>query len=163
MCDKCRNIQEHVKHVESMHHELAAHISGLVDALFTGTNQPFEYSVPILIGGPQGVYTCVSPFASSSQWKVDQSSSGNSVSTILVSDTRKEINSLPDYTGTQNIVFTENPSMNGLSLILASNVTEPVDSEWYNVTDSKNTIYITIKTTTAAFVNLCFRQKRIVR
>lgn len=157
MCEECKKRDVHI-------HKLNAHISSLIDTVTLGTNEPWEYSEPMVIGGATGQYTCQSPFLGSSQWKVDIASSGQSAANILVSSTQKIAASALDYTGTSGIQLTGTSPVSGLAIAIPANSSIPVNSDWYPVQDANNIIYILISlSANAAFVNLMFRQKRIVR
>lgn len=141
--------------------ELSGHISGLVDALRVSTKQAWEYSEPIAIGGPPGQYTCQSPFTGDCEWKVDIASAGGAVSQIVVSSSFKNNLGVLDYTGASSVSYTGRSGFDGLVMNISASTTSSINSEWYNVRNSENLIYVIIAAASgAAFANIIFRQKR---
>ncbi len=154
LCQQCNGYKEQL-------HKAEDHISSLIDAISTGSPEPWEISEPYTIGGPAGVYTCVSPFLYGSQWKVDVASAGATVSTILVSPTFKVATSAPDYTGASGVTYSGLSGLDGLTMQIQANSTVNIDSEWYSVRNSENVLFVVIQNASnAAFVNIVFRQKR---
>jgi hypothetical protein len=154
MCEDCQQKMEH------MTAYYGGRISTLMDALKTATDaDDFERSEPFCVGGPNGSYKVRSPFQGDSQVKIDFAESGASNAQIVVSMTTKQFGA--DFTGAV-IPQGFNESMyDGLVLSLPANNTIPIDSEWYNIRNSENTIYVlVISAGNASFVNLVFRQKR---
>ena len=154
MCEDC---QKQIDHITSYFN---GRVSTLMDAIKLGTDaSDYEHSEPFCVGGPNGPYKVRSPFQGDTQVKVDFAEAGASNCQVVVSMSPKQNGA--DFTGS---IITQgfNESMyDGLVLSLPANNTIPVDSEWYNVRNSENTVYIlVISAGNAAFVNLVFRQKR---
>jgi hypothetical protein len=145
--------------IDQYYNGICAHISSLVDAITTGTDACYEVSEPLCVGGPQGQYTCRSPFNGDCEWKVDIASAGGTNAQIVVSSTAKQTG--VDYTGaTQS--FSNLSAYDGLVINVSLNSTVPVDSEWYPVRNSEGILNVlVIAATNAAFVNIVFRQKRL--
>lgn len=154
MCQQCEGYKRQLGTAEE-------HISSLIDAISTGSPDPWEVSEPYTIGGTAGVYTCISPFLYGSQWKVDIASAGASVSTILISPTVKSTSSAPDYTGASGVTYSGLSGLDGLTMQIQANSTVNIDSEWYSVRNSENVLFVVVQNSAnAAFVNIVFRQKR---
>lgn len=153
---------EHCKHKDAQIEKLIAHISGLRDAMYMGTNEPWETSESFVIGGPQGSYMCNSPFLGKVQWKLEVASCGSSNAQILVSSSPHSIIASPDYTGVQpGLNFN---SFEGIAVAIPSNGCVPVDGDWYDVIPSHNAVFVIVTTpANAAFASIKFRQKRIVK
>ena len=118
----------------------------------------YEPSEPFTIGGPAGIYPFRAPFIGDCQYKLDLASCGNSAAQILVSSTRHPF--IPSYLATDQGTG-ENSAIDGVLINLPANSTPPVGSDWYNIRNSENTIYVTIAgTVAAAYVTMRFRQKR---
>src|SRR6266446_1070696 len=156
MCEVCQ---------QKLDHQAAYYggkISTLMDALKTGSEEPFEYSEPFCIGGlgsAVGIqYKCRAPFQGDCEYMVDFASAGSSTAQILVSSSPRQ--SGVDFTGTIIPGF-QDSQMDALVLQSLANTLTPVESNWYQVRSSENTIYVlVICPVNAAFVNIQFRQKR---
>jgi len=140
-------------------------IASLVEALRSGTDivvTPFDTSDPMCCGGPSAVYALKSPFIGDCQWKVDVITSGGAAGTSsqIVVSSRKHTSGVDLTNGSQG--FSEFYSFDGLVLVVAGSSTLVVDSEWYDVTNSENAIYILVIAAAAssAYANVIFRQKR---
>lgn len=154
MCEYCKASKEALDHANG-------HIASLVNQSRVGTDSPYEYSGPVIIGGVAGKYTVVSPFLYSSEWKVDTATAGASASEILVSSTAKETTSIPDLTGASGVNYSGLSGLDGFLINVPANSTVPVDSEWYDTRNSENTLFIIISNgANAAYVNIIFRCKR---
>jgi hypothetical protein len=157
MCDMCTRHKQEYSSAQD-------HISSLIDSVAIGSPEPWEVSEPYTIGGLAGVYTCVSPFLYGSEWKVDIASAGASVSTILISPSTKSASSSPDYTGASGVSYSGLSGLDGLSMQIQANSTVDINSEWYNVRNSDNVLFVIISNAAnAAFVNIVFRHKRNTR
>lgn len=158
MCELCR------KASEDFHKNGTPHISSLIDALQVGTNDEWETSEPILIGGPPGKYRCDSPFLGDCEWRCDLASAGASTAQIFVGFTDKETSGLPDYTGASGVSYTGRSGLEGLSILVPANNTLPILSSWYYLPGAQNKLSIIISAgANAAFINLVFRQKRTAK
>lgn len=133
------------------------HIASLVDALKISTDSCYEWSSPVCVGGPTGVYTVRAPFIGDCQYKVDIASCGATAAQVIVSSV--VIKNAIDYVAAFGL--DQINGLEGLAMNLPATNTVPIDSEWYNIRNSENTVYVNIfATSNAAFVNLVFRQKR---
>lgn len=138
--------------------EIRNHISSLINALRTGTQESFEYSEPLAVGGPTGQYICRAPFIGDCEFMVDVASAGASISQIIVSSIKHT--TIIDYSSASQ-PYSELGAFDGLILSIPANTTVPVSSQWYSVRDSSNSVFINVSAiTNSAFVNICFRQKR---
>lgn len=140
---------------EQMHQD----ISGLVEALRTGqSNDPWEYSEPFAVGGPNGTYALRVPFTMGDcQFKVDSITAGASNGVVSISPFRGIANPAMTAadTGTSEL-----GAIMALLYLAQQNTTIPIGSEWYNVL-SGSTVYVVISASTqAVYVNIKFRQKR---
>lgn len=134
-------------------------IGGLIAALKTGqSDEPWEYSEPFAVGGPNGLYPVRVPFnVGDCQFKVDSIAAGASNGVVQISPFRNSINPLMAVTDNGTSEF---GPIQGIILFAQQNTTIPISSEWYNVI-SGNSIYINISSCTqAVYVNIKFRQKR---
>ncbi len=148
MCEQCENILKQV----------SKHISDLCDALKIGSDNPWEVSEPFAVGGPNGQYTLRAPFTGDCEFKVDFAGAGASQTQMVVSSTKHT--SGVDFTGAGQS-FQELSAFDGLVMSLPPNTPIPIDSEWYYVRNSSNTLFIlVISAANAAFANILFRQKR---
>lgn len=152
MCDQCK------KHEHTIE-KLIAHISGLTDSLYMGSNEPWEYSEPFLVGGPTGVYTLKAPFIGDCEYSVQQVSCGPNTGTIQVGSS--PYGSVV-YTGTQS--FTEQ-GIATISFAVPANNTIPTVTQFVPVVNSQNTLFVAVATTagSALFAGVFFRQKRITK
>lgn len=138
--------------------ELAAHISGLCHQLKIASDQPYEYSEAFTVGGPSGSYRLHSPYIGNVQYRVDSVSAKDATSsTILVSP---DLNvTVPGFTATDTPT-TEFSGIRGCLYLCPNNNTIPVDSSWYDLTDSNNVLFVQIVSTLSAYVTIQFRHKR---
>jgi hypothetical protein len=152
MCDLCKKYEHHIEHLQ-------AHIAGLTDSLYMASNEPWEYSEPLLVGGGAGQYTLKAPFVGDCEYSVQQVSCGNATGTI-------QISSSPYlavvYTGTQS--FSEQ-GVAIISFAMTANLTIPTVTQFVPVVNSQNTLFCTVATAAgnALFAGIFFRQKRIVK
>lgn len=154
MCATCEHYKQQIDHANG-------HIASLLDAIKSGSGADYEYSGPYLVGGTNGVYTVVSPFLYSSEWKVDIASAGASASQILISSSTKNASSVPDMTGASGVTYSGYSPLDGLLINLSPNGVVAVDSEWYDVRNTENILFVVISNlANAAYVNIQFRQKR---
>lgn len=138
--------------------EIATHISGVCHQLKMASDQPYEHSEPMCVGGPAGKYRLTSPYAlmPNVQWKIDTANFGAAAGVIVVSN---DINNVPPGMLVGDTGTTELTPIKGL-LITGNAVSVPVDSEWYDLTDSNGVLFVSVATTAAAYVNAIFRHKR---
>lgn len=152
MCDQCNLFKKHIEH-------LNVHIAGLTDALYMGTNEPWEYSEPFLVGGPTGQFTLKAPFIGDCEYSVQQVSCGPNTGNIQVGSSPS---SAVNYTGVSS--FSEQ-GIAVISFTVPPNTTIPTTTQFVPVVNSQNTLFITVATTagSALFAGIFFRQKRIVK
>jgi hypothetical protein len=141
---------------------LGNHIASLLDALKIGSDEAFEYSEPYFVGGlgsTAGIqYHCRAPFQGDCEFWIDFASCGASAAQVVISMSPKT--SGVDYTGLLVPAYNDG-MMDGLVLNLPVSNTVPVDSGWYQVRNSENTVYVLIIcNANSAGVNMQFRQKR---
>jgi hypothetical protein len=159
----CRDCEKNMANITSHIAKLDGHISGLVDGLDVGTNEAWEKLEILTFGGTNGTYAIHAPFTSACQYSVQNiSSSTNAV--ICIS---------PKAVPTTVVSFTVNPQnyseMNGFNGFIfnvsATQTPVPVMSEWTDVSNSFNELYMRIDITAsnASYVAIAFKQKRIVK
>lgn len=154
MCLECDKKDKQIETLQGIY-------SGLIEQWSPMSNDPWEYSEPMAMGGKQGIYTLRSPFnAPSCQWKVDVIADGTNAFTALISTNRLTDVSIVPGIVIGDIPTTELGPINGLLLFCAGNGLPPVSSSWYNLPGGNQIIYMALKTTAAAYVNIAFRVKR---
>jgi hypothetical protein len=142
--------------------DLERHVASLVDALRIASTAEWDTSEPYFCGGlgsaGGNTYSCRSPFQGDCEFSVDIATGGGTAAQILVASARRT--SGVDFTGA--LVPGYNDGMqDALVINVPVNTTIPVDSQWYQIRNSENTVYVlVICATNAAGVNLQFRQKR---
>lgn len=150
------NIQEYI---ENYYNRFCNYISSLADQLKVGTRSEWEYSTPYFVGGPNGTYTIRSPYFGKSEFRVESLSVGGANAQVVVSVDQHQ--NVFDFTG--GYPTTEYSPFYGLVYnVPASSAPIPVLSEYYELSNSQNVLYILVSTTDnhAAGVNIVFRHKR---
>lgn len=155
----CTDCQQRLDHQAAY---FQGHIASLNDALRVGSDEAWDTSEPFCVGGlgsaGGNIYTCRSPYVGDCEFCVDIGTCGATAAQVLVSSTRK--NSGIDFTGL-NVPGYNDSQMDGLVINLPASTTIPIDSQWYQVRNSENTVYVlVICATNSAVVNIQFRQKR---
>lgn len=133
----------------------------LVDALRTyhKPEEDWETSEPMAIGGPAGSYRVRSPYNGPCQYKIDYVSNGAGNGSAVLSS--RMYQSSPVAYAAADVGTGEYGALDGLPLFLQANTMVPVDSNWYDVRNSENTLYLIISSITgAAYISLQFRQRR---
>jgi hypothetical protein len=143
--------------------EMAGHISTLMDAWARGSDTHWDTSEPFFVGGLGSVtghvYSVRAPFMGPCQWCVDIATAGGTQAQILVSPSIKNYGA--DMTGLL-VPGYQDSQMDGLVIICPQNQTVPIDSNWYDLRNSENTLYVTVVcATNSAGANIQFRQKRM--
>jgi len=153
MCEECKKRDRQL----ALQADYIDTLTNIVRPMFKGDD--WLPSEPMAAGGPQGVVALRSPFTGSCQFKIDSASSGAGGAQVLLSTMRQQTNVLPGYLSTDKPTSELGPIVGFLLNLPASNAI-PVDSEWYDLTNSENTLYLHIITTSAAYLNIKFRQRR---
>jgi hypothetical protein len=160
MCKDCeRNMAVMTEHMS----RLGGHISGLVDGLSAASNNDWEVVEILTFGGPQGIYMIHAPFVGDCQYSVVNISSS---AACVVCVSNKSVPSTTVSFTTAPQPYQENLGFPGFIFNMSSVQTPvPVISEWANITDSSNNLYmrVDIAASNAAYVTFAFRQKRMVR
>lgn len=155
----CQDCEQKLQHQAAY---FGGRIATLMDALKTGSEEPFEESEPFCVGGlgsSAGIqYKCRAPFQGDCEFSVDFAEAGASTAQLVVSSSPKT--SGADFTGLI-IPGYQDSQMDALIVQALALTTTPVNSRWYQVRNSENTIYVlVICPQNAAFANIQFRQKR---
>ena len=156
MCD-CQQQEKQIA-------QLSAHllkVSGLVDALKMGTQEAWEYSEPLTVGGPSGNYSIKSPFQGECEYSVACVNSGPQIGQCTISSSPKLLD--VDYTG--GTVLDIGTNFSGFLFRLAINTFIPASTQFVPIGNSENTLFCHIGTSVggAVFATIIFRQKRGVR
>lgn len=132
-------------------------VSGLVNSLQPGTKEEWEYSEPLGMGGPAGIFLLRSPFQGDCEYSLQQVSAGNATMQIIISS--HSISSPVDYTSSAQGT-SENSGINGITSIIPANTTIPSVMIFVPIKNSENIIYARVSGTAAAYATIIFRQKR---
>lgn len=158
MCEHCKHLGQHLETV------LHGHISSLIDAFSIASNAEWELSEPMLVGGAPGVYEVNAPFVGDCQWRCDNATAGATATQILISSSTLQNLTVADYTGSSGKQFNGRSTLDALAVFVPASNSIPVDSEWYNVRNDQNLLYVLFTAASnGAFCNLVFRQKRMVK
>jgi hypothetical protein len=158
----CKDCEQNMASIATSMQGLGGHISGLIDGLSAASNEPFETIEILTFGGPQGIYMLHAPFVGDCQYSVQNISS--SASCVVAVSNRPVPTTAISFTVPQ--AYQENLGFPGFIFNMSSVQTPvPVISEWANISDSSNNLYmrVDIAASNAAYVTFAFRQKRMVK
>lgn len=144
-----QQLTDHIDH-------LAMHIGSIADAMEYGSKENWEYSEPMILGGPTGQYTLRAPFQGDCEYMIDFVNA-TAADTAIVASTQKS--AVPAFATTDQPVGGNSP-LDGLLIATATGGVNAVTSQWYQVRNSSNTIFAYIVTPGAMYLNMLFRQKR---
>lgn len=145
--------------VKTQVEDMGLRISGLINQLQIASEEGYEYSEPMSIGGPTGNYRLRSPYnATNVQFKVDLATAKDTSASTIVLSTDPQIYT-PGFTSS-DIPTSELTPLKGIVVLVTNNTTVPVNSSWYDVTDSNGIIYAAVTSTAAAYATVQFRHKR---
>lgn len=140
--------------------EIAGHISSLATQRSMSSDEHYEYSEPMAVGGPTGLYRLRSPFNSTNvQWHLDYFSSPTGNANAIVGNDPNII--LPGFASTDTPT-TELSPIRGLIVSVTTTNSVPVDSAWYDLTNSNSILYAFLSVTggNSGYLTFQFRRKR---
>lgn len=150
------------KQCEQSHQQVMQRISDLEDQIAYGSESAWEYSEPLIAGGPGNpkTYALRSPFQNQvgQEYKVICVNAGAGTANFLIATGRTSI--IPGMTSSDTGTIA-NSNFVGILLTCPANNTLCIGSDdWYVLPDSNGTLHCTVNSSQAAYATIQFRRKR---
>lgn len=161
MCAKCGELHNEFLKQENALTEVHYAISDLYKQIQYGSSSAWEYSEPLIVGGPGApkTYALRSPFQNQvgQEWKVLIANAGAGTALFLISTGRTSI--IPGMLSTDTGTIA-NSNFNGILFTCEANNSIPPSMEWCVLPDSNGTLHCTVNSSQAAYATIQFRRKR---